>query len=196
MLRKKDKEARFDRFRELPPEIRNQIYKLNLQDEKVRVRPATPAISRVNKQLRAESLPIFFRNTVQSIVLYEELKTSTPQQASTGEFRKVVNIKTKEYFKHAARQGWLKDMRLFSLRMTRSSLDRNTGRLRSWDERFYVKFSPKMQRMGVWTKQDDQTSKDRLPQIRPRMGKIHKTKREILTRKDFNRMMAIFIKEI
>ena len=43
---------------------------------------------------------------------------------------------------------------------------------------------------------DDQTSKDRLPQIRPRMGKIHKTKREILTRKDFNRMMAIFVKEI
>lgn len=192
-LQKEDKRLRFDRFVDLPAELRNNIYNIVLQDPCARVRPATPAISRVNKQFRNESLPIFFRNTIQTIVLHDRPSQLRPQRHTpTTQEKRVMNDKTKAYFKHAARQGWLKDMRRFQWRLMRGSFDRASARVRRWDERYHVQFSKDMKHGKAWTRKDEPISKARLPKVTDKIAKIHHSKMKDLTRADFNRMMDFF----
>ncbi|TKA25879.1 hypothetical protein B0A50_05634 [Salinomyces thailandicus] len=57
-----DKSARFPRFLDLPPELRNRIYHFALAPDPstALVRPAPPALSATSRQVRQETLPIFY----------------------------------------------------------------------------------------------------------------------------------------
>ena len=63
ILEKADDEATFERFTELPPELRSRVYELHFQSfEEPLYAPSQPPITKVSKLLRTESTPLFYQN--------------------------------------------------------------------------------------------------------------------------------------
>lgn len=192
-LRKADKDPQFHRFLDLPAEVRNAIYGLALADtkNKMRVRPATPAISRVNRQIRNETLPLFFRGICMTIVVTAAPTKPNPQRRYHGDHPTHVSDATKKYFAHATKMGWTKDMRHFQWRIQGASFSNSGGFERRWNERYFVKFSNNMQ--TVKTRSGDEGRKNRLDAVQAGMELIADTEDTSLTKEDFYGMMAFFI---
>lgn len=59
-----DANAHFDRFHQLPPELRTRIYGMHFAEicppERTLSEPSQPPITRANRLLRAEALPLFY----------------------------------------------------------------------------------------------------------------------------------------
>ena len=64
ILEPADDSATFDRFLDLPAELRNTIYALQFETFGAIERPAEPPITQVSRQLRQESLGLFHRTCV------------------------------------------------------------------------------------------------------------------------------------
>lgn len=114
-----DKTSRFPRFTQLPPELREMIY-LYAMDNKARVRPASPPISRTNSLIRRESLPVFFKNTTLNIHVFcgprdEPLREKGSLVVRSKDEDKSLQMSRdyREYFEHACEQGWFRHMRRF-----------------------------------------------------------------------------------
>ena len=61
VLETADDEAVFDRFVDLPPELRAHIYTLHFDSLPALEDPAQPPITRVSRSVRKESLPLFYK---------------------------------------------------------------------------------------------------------------------------------------
>jgi len=112
-----DKKSRFPRFLELAPELRNMVY-LYAMDDKRRVRPAPPPISRTCQLIRAESLPVFFKNVKISVGVTRHSQEEPSHGGDTVIFRRNgrsmhMNKKELDYFKYATKMGWVRHMRRF-----------------------------------------------------------------------------------
>ena len=68
-LEQADEDATFDRIFDLPPELRNHIYTLHFEQFSVCNRPITPPITQASRQLRQESLLLFYRTCITEISL-------------------------------------------------------------------------------------------------------------------------------
>jgi hypothetical protein len=112
-----DKNSRFPQFLKLAPELRNMVY-LYAMDDKRRVRPAPPPISRTCRLIRAESLPVFFKNvrmTVHATRGWPDLPA--PKDAvvicDCHGWTIYITKAYSDYFNYATKQGWTKHMRRF-----------------------------------------------------------------------------------
>lgn len=196
-LRKADKDPSFDHFTSLPAELRNQIYGLTLADDKPRVRPVSPAISRVSSQLRKETLPIFLRDTTQTIVVNTvPLKKSMPQLRQNNNNN---NIKLGElpkeygrYFDHAAEMGWIQHMRRFQFRVERHSFDRKTRVSKHWHERHFVKFARNMSSAQTWVREKKEGD-DVEERVRAAMAGIASRPRAHMGQRDLKSMLSYFV---
>jgi hypothetical protein len=70
LLKDADREATFEGFVDLPAELRNKIYRKALVVEGVQSLKRVPAICRVSKQLRNETLPVYFGLNTFEITIY------------------------------------------------------------------------------------------------------------------------------
>lgn len=193
-LKKADKKPRFERFLELPAEVRNAIYGLALQDgqKKARVRPHTPAIGRVNRQIRSETLPLFFRGICMTIVVTAAPTKPIPQRRYPGDHPTEVSDDFKKYFAHATKMGWTQHMRHFQWRIQGASFSSSRdGFEKLWSERYFVKFSNNMQ--TVKSRSVDQGRKGRLSLIQAGMEEITDTEDTTMTKDNFYSMMAFFL---
>lgn len=142
-LKNADKHPRFSRFLDLAPELRNRIYEFAIEDlnptKQSRVSPMTPAISRVNRQLRMETLPLFFRETCFTIVIWHPFAMSSRRESPE------ISAKARSYFYHAETAGWLSHMRYFRWLLGGEALNRTTGSTQLWHKRFDVEFPSDMQ---------------------------------------------------
>jgi hypothetical protein len=113
-----DKNSRFPRFLELAPELRNMVYLYAMDDNKRRVRPAPPPVSRTCRLIRAESLPVFFKNvkmTVHATRGWPNLplpKDAVVIRDCHG-WTIYITKAYSDYFNYATKQGWTKHMRRF-----------------------------------------------------------------------------------
>ncbi|TKA70254.1 hypothetical protein B0A55_07762 [Friedmanniomyces simplex] len=61
LLDYEDEHPKFERFLQLPPELRNKVYAYHYADFRDRIyAPSQPPLSRICRQLRRESLPMFY----------------------------------------------------------------------------------------------------------------------------------------
>lgn len=193
-LRKADKDPSFDHFTSLPAELRNQIYGLILADDKPRVRPVSPAISRVSSELRKETLPIFFRNTTQTIVVTTvPLKKDMPQQRHNNNIKLGEIVKAYgRYFDHAAKMGWIQHMRRFQFRVERHSFDRKTRVSKHWHERHFVKFARNMSYAQTWVREKKEGD-DGEERVRAAMAGIASRPRAHMGKRDLKSMLSYFV---
>lgn len=159
----------------------------------MRVRPQTPAISRANRQIRSETLPLFFRGLCMTIVVTAAPTKPVPQRRYPGDHPTQVSDATKKYFAHAAKMGWTKHMRHFQWRIQGASLSSKTGGgyEKLWNERYFIKFSNNMQ--TVKTRAAHEGRKNRLNLVQTAMEEIADTEETTMTKDDFYGMMAFFL---
>ena len=82
MLESEDKARTFHRLLDLPPELRNSVYRFATVSGTVTalVRPPPPPICQASKQLRCESLPIFFGLTNFGLTINGSVVQLKPQK--------------------------------------------------------------------------------------------------------------------
>lgn len=190
-LKKADKQPRFDRFTELPAECRNEIYRLALEDTKPRVRPAPPAISQVSRQLRSETLPLFFHMATVTIVVTAEPAKRIALSRYFGDHKTEIAPKTRKYFNYARKAGWTKHMRNFQWRIMGASYSTKDKLEKPWNECYLVRFSTNMQNVETFAR--DRRSQARVDLIQAGMTKIADTENTKLTDADFKNMVAFFL---
>lgn len=192
-LKKADKTPQFRRFLDLPAEVRNSIYDLYFEDtyNKMRVRPLTPSISRVNSQIRKETLPLFFRGICMTIIVSAAPTKPAPQRRYHGDHPTSVSDATKNYFAHATKTGWTQHMRHFQWRIQGCSFSSKSGFEKRWNERYFVKFSNNMH--TVKTRSGDEDRKGRLELVQAGMEQIADSEEMTMTKDDFYNMMAFFL---
>ena len=191
-LKKADENPSFSRFLDLSAEIRNEIYGLAIADINSegsrRVRPVTPAISRTNRQIRTETVPLFFRSTCQTIVV---------SSLSVGRFthrlqQAEIDDKYKDYFNHARKVGWLQHMRRFQFRLMGQTLGRNGQPKKHWDARYYVQFANNMQIVET-SHGEEEDKQGLLPKIMAMMTTVIDGESTVMTAKEFRSMIACFL---
>ena len=148
-LRKADKNPKFSRFTDLPAELRNGIYKLVIADLNPKglplVRPPSPKICRVSKQIRSESLPLFLHSIEQNIIV-----SWVPVGTKSHRRQKAVLCKKyHSYFENARKLGWLQHMRRFHFRVMKHREHSRRTRLDP-NARYCVKFADTMQTVDAW----------------------------------------------
>lgn len=191
ILRKADKKSSLSRFLELPPELRNEIYKHAIADivtEKtdLRVRPASPAICRINKQTRSESLPLFFHSIDQNIIV------SLVPVGSHRIQRAMICDEYYNYFEKARKFGWLQHMRRFHFRLSEHAPGRNSQTKKDKKARYHVKFASNMQ--NVKTSPHEKNAKDGLlPKLEAGIANTTKGGNTNMTGKKFNSMITVFL---
>lgn len=208
-LEKSDKNPKFHRFLGLSPELRNNIYEFAIADlnsdknKKGRVRPETPAISRTNRQLRMESMPLFFHNTCQTIIVSAGSSRTVPlpQRRTTRIPSGEVTDEYRNYFSYAERAGWLQHMRHFQWRIMGQTLNRDGGVIKRWNERYFVDFSSAMQTVTTSNGEvsNDHKDKDkdgRLERVQNGMAEITDNESTSMTALDFYSMMAFFMDSV
>lgn len=67
-----DDDCMFARFLYLPPELRNRIYQLHFETFEALSRPSPPPLSKVSRQLRQETLVLFFQTCTARIMFIGE----------------------------------------------------------------------------------------------------------------------------
>jgi hypothetical protein len=191
-LREADKEPSFSRFLDLSAELRNEIYKIAIEDINVkdssRVRPVTPAISRTNRQIRNETLPLFFRGICQTIVVSSFPVGQFSHRLQQAKF----DVKYQDYFNHAIKVGWLQHIRRFQFRLMGETLGRNGQPKKHWDARYYVQFANNTQ--SVETKTGEEEDKQGLlSKIMAGMATVVDGESTVMTAKEFWSMIAFFL---
>jgi len=191
-LREADKNPIFSRFLILPPELRDRIYKLAIADvsskDPRRVRPVTPPISRTNRLIRDETLPIFFRGICQTIIV-----SSVPAGPASFRLQQAeISDKYQNYFDHAMRVGWLQHMRCFQFRLMGQTLGRDGQAKKHWNARYYVQFANNMQTVKTWTGKDED-KEGLLAKIMAGMTATTDGSNAIMTAKEFSAMIAFFL---
>lgn len=68
LLEAADDQRTFEGFLDLPPELRNQIYSMHFEDFEDLERPTPPPVTLANRQLRRESLILFYKTCRFSIL--------------------------------------------------------------------------------------------------------------------------------
>jgi hypothetical protein len=116
-LKVADKNSRFPRFQELAPELREMVY-LYAMDDKACTRPAPPPISRTNRLIRSESLPVFFKNVTMNVHLFSGSQWKPSHQEAVGIFKRNgtsmhISKDYLDYFNYATEKGWVRHMRRF-----------------------------------------------------------------------------------
>jgi hypothetical protein len=204
ILEKADKHPEFTCFMELSPELRDMVYKFAIQDDNpkniARVCPKTPAICRLNHQIRDETLPIFFRATRQNIIVSAKPGRSRPlpQGRSARTQTAETDRKFQEYFIHAEKEGWLQHMRHFQWRLMGRTLSRNgnvNGNFeKHWYDRYFVDFSNNMQTVVTRMKQEDmeKDTDNRLEGVQAKMAVITGGESRKMTLSVFYSMFAAF----
>jgi hypothetical protein len=201
-LRKADENPSFSRFSDLPPELRNEIYKYAIADlspkREPRMRPASPEICRVNKQTRRESLPLFFNSIDQNIIV----SWSSVGPDSHHPQKAVLCKEYHTYFENARKLGWLQHMRRFHFRiMKREQTPGGNGQAKiDPNARYYVKFSNMMENVKTW-RRAEKDKKGRLPNIEdtflPKivagMATTIGGRNNIMTAKKLNFTIAVFL---
>lgn len=191
ILSKADQKSSLSRFLELPPELRNEIYKHAIADiitEKtdLRVRPASPAICRINKQTRSESLPLFFHSIDQNIIV--SLVPVGPYRIQ----RAMICDEYYNYFEKALKFGWLQHMRRFHFRLSDHAPGRNGQTKKDKKARYHVKFASNMQ--NVKTLPHEKSARDGLlPKLQAGMATITDGGNTTLTGKKFNSIITVFL---
>ena len=192
-LKNADKHPRFPRFLDLAPELRNRIYEFAIEDlnptKQSRVSPATPAISRVNRQLRNETLPFFFRNTCITIVIWHPFAMSSRRETPE------IGAKARSYFNHAETAGWLGHMRHFRWLLGGEAFNRTINSTQPWHKRFDVEFSSDMQtvrtRQTLTGKKQDNSS--HLEAVQTVMGAVNGNNSLTMTDDVFEAMSEIIM---
>lgn len=196
-LEKADKNPQFHRFLDLSAELRNAVYKFAIADadpkNKPRVRPETPAISRVNHQLRDETLPLFFRHTCMTIVVSAGPSKARPlpQRRTSRTHSAELSKEYLNYLIHADRAGWLQHMRHFQWRVMGLTVNRNGGIVGRWDERYFVKFANSMLTVETSTGEEDKDG--RLEAVQAKMAETTDDLSTRMTPVNFYTMMAFFM---
>jgi hypothetical protein len=83
LLESADRARTFNRFLDLPPELRNMIYRYvtaSPDPQMALVRPEVPAICQAFHQLRAESLPVFYSTNLFAFNISAKVYERRPQQ--------------------------------------------------------------------------------------------------------------------
>ena len=191
ILRKADKKSSLSRFLELPPELRNEIYKHAISDiitEKtdLRVRPASPAICRINKQTRSESLPLFFHSIDQNIIV--SLVPVGPHRLQ----RAMICDEYYNYFEKARKFGWLQHMRRFHFRLSEHSPGRNSQRKKDKKARYHVEYASNMQNVKT-SPHEKSVRDDLLPKLEARIATTTEGRDTTMTGKKFNSMITVFL---
>lgn len=190
-VRKADKNPKFSRFLDLPAELRNEIYKLAIADldpkRLPRVRPASPKICRVSKQIRSESLPLFLHSIEQNIIV-----SWVPVEPKSLRLQKAVLCdEYHTYFKNAGKLGWLQHMRRFHFRVMEHP-DRNRKTKMDPNARYYVKFADTMQTVDAWVEKGE-NKEGFLGEIQAVMATTIGGRSTAMSEKQFNLMVAIFL---
>ncbi|GAB7335161.1 hypothetical protein MBLNU13_g06993t1 [Cladosporium sp. NU13] len=201
-LRKADKNPSFYCFLDLPPELRNEIYKHAIADldpkRKPRLRPASPDICRVNRQTRSESLPLFLHSIDQTIIVSWVPTGPAPY----GRQKAVLSDKYHTYFRNARKLGWLQHMRRFHFRIMQRNQSRGSNGHAKIDPnaRYLVKFANMMEDVKTWRLvQKDKNGcspkikDDFLPKITAVMASTNNGEDTTMTAEKFNAMIAIFL---
>jgi hypothetical protein len=140
-----DKKSRFPRFLELAPELRCMVY-MYAMDDKPRVRPAPPPISRTCQLIRAESLPIFFKHVTVSVVVTRQSQEEPSHGGDAVIFRgkgRSMHMAKKyfDYFKYATKMGWVRHMRRFRWNVASRMSVVPGGIRRELNEKYFVAYS-------------------------------------------------------
>lgn len=194
ILSKADQKSSLSRFLELPPELRNEIYKHAIMDiitEKtdLRVRPASPAICRINKQTRSESLPLFFHSIDQNIIV--SLVAVGPHRIQ----RAMICDEYYDYFAKARKLGWLQHMRRFHFRLSEHAPGRNGQTKKDKKARYHVKFASNMQ--NVKTSPHEKSVRDGLlPKLEAGIATTTEGGKTTMTGKKFNSMITVFLQTV
>jgi hypothetical protein len=206
ILEEADKHPEFHRFMELSAELRDMVYKIAIKDNNpkniARVRPKTPAICRLNHQVRDETVPIFFRATCQTIIVSAKpgISRPLPQGRSTRTQTAELDAKSQEYFSHAEKKGWLQHMRHFQWRLQGKALNRNGNDIiqKDWNDRYFVNFSNNMQGVVTSMKKKDKENdrENRLEGVQAKMAAITDGDSGEMTPLDFNSMIAVFMDSV
>lgn len=155
-LERDDQTSTFPRFLKLSTELREMIY-LFAMDGKARTRPAPPPISRTNRQIRSESLPIFFQNVAINI----HVSRGAPRRSSHQEGNMVFHGKNEpmqiskdyvEYFDYAFDKGWLQHMRHFQWYISCHESIVPGGFRRDRTEKYQLMFSKNMEYGHIFVK--------------------------------------------
>lgn len=113
---KADEDSSFPHFLKLAPELRVMIYGYAM-DNKARTRPSPPPICCVNREIRKESIPVFFGNVMMNVHVFAGESWEKPYE---GDYAVVVGQKSMhiskaylEYFAYATEKHYMEDMRHF-----------------------------------------------------------------------------------
>jgi hypothetical protein len=204
ILTKADKKSSLSRFLELPPELRNQIYKYAIEDvvaekTKFRVRPESPNICRVNKQTRTESLPLFLRSIHQTIIV-----SVVPVGPGTHPLRRaVICDEYYAWFKEVHKFGWLQHMRSFHFRL-KDHTPRHNGKSKiDENARYSVEFAKNMESVKMWRREKkdkngrlQRAKDDLLPKIKAGMATTRLPGNSTMTTREFDSMIKIFLETV
>lgn len=86
VLERADDEARFPRFLDLPPELREWIYKLYFRSLPKLEEPTQPPISTISRLIRIESLPNFYKECEFVFSTYVWYNPQYTQEPTRGKF--------------------------------------------------------------------------------------------------------------
>lgn len=205
ILRKADEKSSLSPFLELPPELRSEIYKYAIADiiaktQDSRVRPPSPGLCRINSETRRESLPLFLRETAQTIIV-----SWVPAGPESDHSQKpVLCDEYRTYFKDAREFGWLQHMRLFHFRIMKLELPTGVDGQTKADHnaRYYVKFAKMMENVETWCEVKDKkgplpAAEDQfLSKIKAEMSAIQLSGNVTMNSKDFESMIGIFLRTV
>ena len=191
ILVKADKKSSLSRFLELPPELRNEIYKHAIADiitnkTDLRVRPASPAICRINKQTRSEALPLFLHSIDQNIIV--SLVPAGPHRLQ----RAVICDEYYNYFEKARKLGWLQHMRRFHFRLSEHAPGRNGRTEKDKKARYHVKFASNMQNVKT-SPHGKNVADGLLPKLEAGIATTTEGGNPTMTGKKFNLMITVFL---